>query len=104
MTAHYRHLIIHDRIEIQKLYEQGTRKAQIARRVGVHRATIGRELCRGSWQPEHDHTNLCPCLRNQLDTRGPHERLYLGGQDHLVAWVLSALRRGCNANVESPGP
>lgn len=114
MTAHYRHLIIHDRIEIQKLYEQGTSKAQIARKIGVHRATIGRELRRGAWQPEHDHANLRPYLRNRLDTRGPHERLYLGGQaqlqantrsarshqpyrmrqDQLVDWVLSALRRG----------
>ena len=45
MTAHYRHLIIHDRIEIQKLYEQGTTNAQIARRIEGHRAAIGRELC-----------------------------------------------------------
>jgi IS30 family transposase len=106
--------MIDDRIEIQKLYEQGTSKAQIARRIGVHRATIGRELHRGAWQPEHDHANLRPYLRNRLDTRRPHERLYLGGQaqlqadtraarshqpyrmrqDRLVDWVLSALRRG----------
>ncbi|WP_411733240.1 helix-turn-helix domain-containing protein [Paeniglutamicibacter sp.] len=32
--------MIDDRIEIQILYEQGTSKAQIARRIGVHRATI----------------------------------------------------------------
>ena len=114
MTAHYRHLIIHDRIEIQKLYEQGTSKAQIARRIGVHRATIGRELRRGSWQPEHDHANLRRYLRNRLDTRGPHERLYLGGQaqlqadtrsahshqpyrmlrDRLVDWVIKQLQKG----------
>lgn len=89
-------------------------QAEIARRLGVHRSTISRELRRGSWQPEHDHANLRPYLRNRLDTRGPHDRLYLGGQaqlhadtrkarshqpfrmeyDRLVDWVISALRRG----------
>lgn len=89
-------------------------RAQIARRVGVHRSTITRELTRGSWQPEHDHANLRPYLRNRLDTRGPHDRLYLAGQaqvraqtrkarshlpvrmrhDRLVHWVITQLRKG----------
>jgi IS30 family transposase len=106
--------VLDDRIEIQKLYEQGVSRARIARLVGVHRSTITRELRRGSWQPEHDHANLRPWLRNRLDTRGPQERLYLGSQaqlhadtratrshqpyrmtrDRLVDWVVSALRRG----------
>lgn len=80
----------------------------------MHRSTILRELRRGSWQPEHDHANLRPYRRNRLNTRGPHDRLYLAGQaqaqadarkarshqpyrmrsDRLVDWVLSALRRG----------
>lgn len=114
MTAHYRHLTLDDRIHIQTLHERGNSKAEIARSVGVHRSTISREITRGSWQPEHDHANLRPYLRNRLDTRGPHERLYLGSQAHLQAgtrtarshnpyrmshdllvdWVLSALRRG----------
>lgn len=114
MTAHYRHLAVGDRLEIERLLENGTSRAEIARRLGVHRSTITRELVRGSWQPEHDHANLRPYLRNRLDTRGPHDRLYLGGQaqlqadaraarshqryrmthDALVDWVISALRRG----------
>ncbi|WP_206476201.1 helix-turn-helix domain-containing protein [Microbacterium sp. KRD172] len=114
MTAHYRHLTLEDRIEIERLLEKGTSLAEIARQIGVHRSTISRERRRGSWQPEHDHANLRPYLRNRLDTRGPHERLYLGGQaqlhadtrtarshqpyrmlhDQLVDWVISALRRG----------
>ena len=73
-----------------------------------------RELSRGSWQPEHDHANLRPYLRNRLDTRGPHDRLYLAGQaqvradarrtrshlpfrmryDRLVDWVITHLRKG----------
>ena len=114
MTAHYRHLTLEDRIEIERLLEKGDSLAGIARRLGVHRSTISRERRRGSWQPERDHANLRPYLRNRLDTRGPHERLYLGGQaqldadrrkarshqpyrmkhDRLVDWVVSALRRG----------
>lgn len=106
--------MLDDRIEIQKLSEQGVSRAQIARSLGVHRSTITRELRRGSWQPERDHANLRPYLRNRLDTRDPHERLYLGSQaqlqadtrasrshqpyrmthDQLVDWVVSALRRG----------
>lgn len=114
MIAHYRHLTGEDRIEIERLLEKGTSLAEIARRLGVHRSTISRERRRGAWQPERDHANLRPYLRNRLDTRGPHERLFLGGQaqvhaetrkarshqpyrmahDGLVDWVLSALRRG----------
>lgn len=114
MTAHYRHLTIDDRIEIERLLDRELTQAEIARRLGVHPATISRELRRGSWQPERDHVNLRPYLRNKLDTRDPHERLYLGGQaqrqaqtraarshqpyrmryDRLVDWVISALRRG----------
>lgn len=114
MTAHYRHLSLDDRIEIERLVDAGVSRAEIARRVGVHRSTITRELKRGSWQPEHDHANLRPYLRNKLDTRGRHDRLYLAGQaqlaadtrkarshapfrmgyDRLVHWVITHLRKG----------
>ena len=114
MTAHYRHLTIEDRIEIQHLHDRGVSRAEIARSVGVHRSTITRELRRGSWQPEHDHANLRPYLRNRLDTRDRHDRLYLAGQaqaraeerasrshepfrmkyDRLVDWVITHLRKG----------
>jgi IS30 family transposase len=114
LTAQYRHLTLEDRIEIARLRDGGVSKAQIARKVGVHRSTITREVDRGSWQPEHDHANLRPYLRNRLDTRGPHARLYLGGQaqlqaqtrsarshrphrlryDRLVDWVIKQLEKG----------
>jgi len=75
---------------------------------------ITRELGRGSWQPERDHANLRPYLRNKLDTGDPHQRLYLAGQaqlqadtrksrshqpyrmrhDRLIDWVIGQLRRG----------
>lgn len=103
-----------DRVEIARLVETGSSGAEIARVLGVHRSTVGRELRRGSWQPERDHANLRPYVRYRLNTRGPRARLYLGSQaqleadsraarshlpyrmtyDGLVDWVVSHLRRG----------
>lgn len=114
MTTHYSHLTLDDRIEIETLLDRGHSRAEIARRLGVHPSTIGREIMKRSWQPEQDHANLRPYLRNKLNTRGPHDRLYRAGQaqhhantrkgrshqpyrmthDPLVDWVIGQLRRG----------
>jgi len=114
LPEHYRHLTIDDRTEIQRLKDDNVCQAEIARRIGVHPSTISRELKRGSWQPETDHANLRPYLRNKLDTRGPHERLYLAGQaqqradtrkahshqpyrmwcERLLNWVIIHLKKG----------
>jgi transposase-like protein len=59
-TAHYRHVMLDDRIEIARLRDRGISKAEIARQLGVHRSTITRELRRGSRQPERDHAALMP--------------------------------------------
>lgn len=114
MSTHYRHLTLDDRVQIEHLHDHGASNAEIARRLGVHRSTISRELRRNSWQPERDHANLRPYHRNKLDTRGRHQRLYLAGQAHLhattratrshqpyrmrhdqlVDWVIMHLKRG----------
>lgn len=114
MSTLYRHLTLNDRIEIEKLHDHGHPHAEIARRIGVHRSTIGREIKKRSWQPEHDHANLRPYLRNKLDTRHRRDRVYLAGQaqlhantrrarshqpyrmthDPLVDWVITHLGRG----------
>ncbi|WGD36544.1 IS30 family transposase [Lysinibacter sp. HNR] len=114
MSTQYSHLTLEDRVQIELFLEQGYSQAEIARRIGVNRSTICRELHRNSWQPESDHTNLRPYLRNKLDSRDPHERIYLAGQAHLHAerratrshqpyqmrhdqladWVITHLRRG----------
>lgn len=114
MTAQYRHLTLEDRFEIERLLGLLVPRAEIARHLGVHRSTITRELKRGSWQPEHDHANLRPYLRNKLNTRRSRDRLYLAGQaqlrtddrtvrshqpfrmayDRLVDWVITHLRKG----------
>lgn len=114
MSTHYRHLVLEDRIEIEKLVDLGFSQSDIASLLGVHRSTISREIRRRSWQPERDHANLRPYLKNKLDTNMPRRRLYLAGQaqlhadargklshqpyrlkhDQLVDWILSHLRKG----------
>lgn len=114
MTTHYSHLTLDDRIEIEYLLNGGHTQAEIARRLGVHRSTVSREVRKRSWQPENDHANLRPYLRNKLNTKGLRDRLYLAGQaqlhantqkvrshqpyrmkhDRLIDWVITHLRRG----------
>lgn len=114
MSTLYSHLTLNDRIEIERLLDYGHTHAEIARRIGVHRSTISREIKKRSWQPERDHANLRPYLRNKLTTRSRRDRIYLAGQaqlhadanrvrshqpyrmtyDRLVDWVITHLRRG----------
>lgn len=48
MGKHYQQFDLDDRIELSRLYEAGTARSEIARIMGRHRATIGRELKRNS--------------------------------------------------------
>lgn len=53
MSTHYRHLSLDDRIQNEKLHDQGSTQADIGRSLGVHRGTISRELRRGRWRPSN---------------------------------------------------
>jgi len=44
----FKHLSEFDRGKIKALLEEGLSRAQIARKLGRHRSTIGREINRGS--------------------------------------------------------
>lgn len=114
MKARYHHLTEEDRIEIQHLLENGHSQAHIARTLGVAPSTISREIRARSWQPESEHANLRPYLRNKLNTRAPRDRIYLAvkAQHHadkrkqrshqpyrmryepLLNYVIDGLRRG----------
>lgn len=47
----YRHLVLDDRVDIEKMVGQGLSLTQIARVLGVHKSTISRELRRNLWRP-----------------------------------------------------
>lgn len=48
----YRHINAEDRTKIATLLDEGRDDSYIARRLGVHRSTIGREIARGSTKPK----------------------------------------------------
>ena len=48
MGKHYQQFDLDDRIELSRLYEAGTARSEIARIMGRHPSTIGRELRRNS--------------------------------------------------------
>ena len=48
MGKHYQQFDLDDRIELSRLYEAGTARSEIARIMGRHPSTIGRELERNS--------------------------------------------------------
>lgn len=114
MGTQYRHLELDDRIQIEKLRDGGATQASIARTLGVHRATISRELRRGRWRPSNTSAAYTPYRAATLRTgpvtatqyRAVHAdrrattRAAASHQPHrmrsdaLIAWVIDHLRRG----------
>ena len=48
MPRTYNHLSYEQRLRIKELLDKGTKKVDIARALGIHNATIYREIDRGS--------------------------------------------------------
>jgi IS30 family transposase len=53
----YKHINSDDRIIIATLLEESRSVSYIARRIGVNRSSIGREITRGSSRPKPKHIN-----------------------------------------------
>lgn len=86
MVLGYRHLVLSDRIEIERLLAEGVSLAGVARRLGVHRSTVSREVRRRSFRPDRVHANVRPYLRRRLDTRPWSNTVYVAerAQGHAV--------------------
>lgn len=114
MATQYRHLVLDDRIQIEKLRDQGITQSEIARTMGMHRATISRELCRGRWRPSNTSAAYTPYRPAALKTGAVTRTQYRASQaerraakrstashqrhrmrsDALIGWVINHLRRG----------
>lgn len=114
MSTHYRHLSLDDRIQIEKLHDQGSTQADIGRSLGVHRGTISRELRRGRWRPSNTSAAYTsyrpaalktgPATKSQYRAAQAHrradQRAVASHQRHrlrsdaLIDWVIDHLRRG----------
>lgn len=114
LATQYRHLSLDDRIQIEKLHDQGTTQADIGRALGMHRSTISRELRRGQWRPSNTPAAYTPYRPAALKTgpatktqyraamahRRADQRAVASHQRHrllsdaLIDWVINRLRRG----------
>jgi IS30 family transposase len=60
MCRQYKHVSLAERVEIEKLSDQGQSQAEIARRLGRSRSTISREVARRSWRPSNTSASYTP--------------------------------------------
>lgn len=77
----YRYLTFQDRQELAKLYGEEIQVAEIAKRLGVHRATIYTELKRGytgredkNHRPEYDPVKGQQIVTSGFQRKGPKEK------------------------------
>jgi len=114
LNAGYKHVSLDERIEIEKLVDQGVRQAEIARRLGRDRGTISREIRRRSWRPSNTSAAYTPYRPAGLKTGEATKRHYRATvaqkhadraaarshqptrmqHDQLVKYVRDHLRRG----------
>ena len=114
MSRQYKHVSLSERVEIEKLLDQGRTQAQIARSLGRSRSTISREISRRSWRASNTSAAYTPYRPAGLRTREWTARHYRAtiaqahagraaqrchqprrmGHDRLVGYVREHLRRG----------
>lgn len=114
MSRQYKHVSLSERIEIEKLLDQGRTQAQIARSLGRSRSTISREISRRSWRASNTSAAYTPYRPAGLRTREWTARHYRATiaqahagraaqrchqprrmrHDRLVGYVREHLRRG----------
>lgn len=114
MGQYYRHVGSEDRVEIEKLVDRGASQAQIARRLGMHRSTISREVRARSWRPSNTAQAYTPYRDTGLQGSTGRDRQYRAVRAHqhatvrirrshapyrmvydrLVGWVVNRLRAG----------
>lgn len=58
-----RHLMLSDRIEIERHLAEGVSLAGVAKMLGVHRSPVSREVRSRFFRPDRVYMNARPCLR-----------------------------------------
>lgn len=71
MPRTFSHLSYDQRLRIKELLDKGTKKVDIARALGVHNATIYREIDRGSINGFYDPGHAEEQYRGHLSEKGP---------------------------------
>ena len=71
MPRTYSHLSYEQRLRVKGLLDKGTKKVDIARALGVHNATIYREIDRGSINGIYDPGHAEEQYRGHLSEKGP---------------------------------
>ena len=114
MSRQYSHVTLAERVEIEKLLDQGLLQGEIARRLGRARSTISREVARRSWRPSNTAAAYTPYRPAGLRTGELTQRQYRATiaqahadrasershqparmrSDRLVGYVRDRLRRG----------
>jgi transposase, IS30 family len=114
LSRQYKHVSLAERVEIEKLLDQGVFQAEIARRLRRSRSTISREIKRRSWRPSSTSAAYTPYRPAGLRTGEWTKKQYRATiaqahadratershqaqrmrDDRLVGYVRERLRRG----------
>lgn len=90
--SNYSHLNLQQRYEISTLFNQGHSKAEIARNLGVHPSTIGREIKRNTPKAK----TYCPENAQEIAHNRRTERQPYKATDELLNYVKTKLKTLCS--------